>query len=103
MSNKEDTKKATEALINAQGGKFQLYLRIGFGLVVLFGMIGNCSGKSAQAVPIFIIVTILWACSRMLNEAMDAYRLLRLAKAANAEVTDEEEDDDTPSGPPAAS
>ena len=102
MSNKEDTKKATEALINAQGGKFQLYLRIGFGLVVLFGMIGNCSGKSAQAVPIFIIVTILWACSRMLNEAMDAYRLLRLAKAANAEVTDEEEDD-TPSGPPAAS
>jgi hypothetical protein len=58
--------------------RYPLYVRIGFGLILAFGMVGNCAGHREGSVLIFIMTAVLWACSRIIQEAIDSWRLLSL-------------------------
>lgn len=58
--------------------KWPLYVRMGWGLLVVFALVGNCAGKSSGAVVVLAISTLIWAGTKMLQEAIDAYLLLRL-------------------------
>jgi hypothetical protein len=95
-----EPKKPEPSELEKFAGRYPLYVRIGFAMVVLFGMVGNCAGRREGSLVVFIIVTILWACSRMVQEGIDAWRILSLAKKH-----DQKKDDDEggfPPGPPAA-
>jgi hypothetical protein len=60
--------------------RIPLYTRLGFALIVIFGMVGNCAKPGdSRPIIIFMIVSILWCCSRILLEGLEAYRILRLA------------------------
>ena len=89
----EPTKEPTE--LQKQLGRLPLYTRIGFAMVVIFGMVGNCAGRREQSLAVFILVSILWACTRMIQEGIDAYRILTLAKK-------HDDDKKNPPTPPAA-
>lgn len=81
-------------------GRYPLYVRIGFAMVVVFGMVGNCAGRREGSVMVFALVSILWACTRMIQEGIDAYRILTMAKKHDQDQ--KKKDDETPPGPPAA-
>jgi hypothetical protein len=70
-------------------GRYPLYVRIGFAMVVVFGMVGNCAGRREQSMFVFILVSIIWVCSRIITEAIDAYRVLVTARAHDAKKKDE--------------
>lgn len=55
-----------------------LYVRIGFALIILFGMIGNCTGHSGASVVVFMVTAIMWVCVRIVTEAIEAMRILSL-------------------------
>ena len=73
-----------------------LYTKLGFGVLVLFGMVGNCLGKREQSLVIFVLVSVMWSCIRIVTEAIDAYRALM------ARATHSNGDDDLPPGGPIA-
>lgn len=83
-----DDKQPTDTL----GFRMPFYIRIGFGLVVLFGMIGNCTGRHEQSVAVFVLVTVLWVCTRIINEAIDSYHALRLLSKVKEEETKDKDD-----------
>jgi len=99
----EPTKEPTE--LQKMSGRFPLYIRLGWGMILLFGMVGNCA-RPGTPIPIyvFIFVAIMWSCTRAMTEAIDAYRILMLAKAHDNEKKAAKKDDDkgAPPGPPAA-
>lgn len=53
------------------------YLRMGFAFLILFAMIGNCSGKHDLAIAMFVITAVVWACLRIVAEGIDSYVNLR--------------------------
>jgi hypothetical protein len=55
---------------------YPLYVRIGFGTLVLFGMVGNCVGKREESIAIFLLVAIVWVLMRIISDAIDSIRLL---------------------------
>jgi len=75
-----------------------LYWRIGFGLLILFGMLGNCTGRHEQAVAIFVITAVVWACLRMLVEGVESYVSLRYLRRVEAAIREQEKNG--PSAPP---
>jgi len=89
-----------------QAARIPLYVRLGWGALLLFGMVGNCAKPGSPGpVYIFILVGIMWACIRAMTEAIDAYRVLMLVRAHDNEkkAPPKKDDDDqsTPPGPPA--
>jgi hypothetical protein len=67
--------------------RLPLYARVGFGLVVLFALLGNCTRPTSPApVVIAAMVSVLWVCTRIVQEAIEAWHILVLAKAHNAEL-----------------
>jgi hypothetical protein len=64
--------------------KVPLYTRIGFALLVVFGMIGNCMGRTDQALMIIVVTIVVWTSTRMIQEGLEAYRILALARQLNA-------------------
>lgn len=56
--------------------RLPLYMRIFFGLIVLFGMVGNCAGKSEGAFIVFAYTAIMWVCMRIIQEAIQSLTLL---------------------------
>lgn len=92
MSPEEQMEKAIKAEI-----KFRAFVACGWGLVVLFAMMGVILGRPA-GVYIGIIAAVMWVLNRIVREAFDALRLLRGIKAADAA---DKKDDGTPPGPPA--
>jgi hypothetical protein len=57
----------------------QLYTRVGFGLLILLGWVGNCVSHKNQTGPIAFIVctTITWCTVRIMYEALEALHVLR--------------------------
>jgi len=98
-----DPKQPEPSELQKFAGRYPLYVRIGFALVVLFGMVGNCAGRREGSLVVFIMVTILWACTRIVQEGIDAYRILTLAKKHDKQKKDDDKDEGGfPPGPPAA-
>lgn len=81
-------------------GRLQLYVRMGWGVLLLFGMLGNCA-KPGNPVPVYIIifVAIMWSCVRALTEAIDAYRVLMMARAHDAKKDEKGGDRGDPPDP----
>lgn len=93
-----------EKLIKAEL-KFRAYVACGWGLLVLFAMMGVMLGRPAGAV-MAMIVAVMWVLLRITREAFDALRMLRGMKAEDAAGKDgpstKKEDDGPPPGPPSA-
>ena len=94
----EPTKEPTE--LQKLGARFPLYIRLGWGLIILFGMIGNCAGRRQESVVVFIFVAIMWSCLRAMTEAIDAYRILTLARAHDEEQKKKDADKKDPPAKP---
>jgi hypothetical protein len=77
-----------------------LYIRVGFGMFILFGMLGNCAGHREQSVLVFVVVSLMWCCLRILTEAVEAYRILSLAKQHDAVQKKDDKGDDKQGPPP---
>jgi len=92
MTPEEQLEKAIKAEV-----KFRAFVACGWGLVVLFAMMGVLLGRPA-GVYIGIIAAVMWVLNRITREAFDALRLLRGIKAMDAKPKD---DDGPPPGPPA--
>lgn len=92
MASPEEIEKAFKAEI-----KFRAFVACGWGLVVLFAMMGVILGRPA-GVYIGTIAAVMWVLNRIIREAFDSLRLLRGMKAADAQ---DKQDDSTPPGPPA--
>jgi hypothetical protein len=58
--------------------RYPFYVRIGFGCIILFGLVGNCAGKTDGALAVFVLTTMLWVCCRIIQEAIDSLRLLKM-------------------------
>lgn len=97
----QPTKEPTE--FQKFAARFPLYIRLGWGALLLFGMIGNCARPGSPApVYVFIMVGIMWSCLRAMTEAIDAYRILTLARAQDAEKKKDVKKDEPPPPPPVA-
>jgi hypothetical protein len=84
-----------------QLGRFPLYVRLGWGLLLLFGMVGNCARPGNIApIYIFIFVGLMWSCTRAMTEAIDAYHTLRMANAHDAKQKEAEKPDNKKEPPP---
>jgi len=71
---------STDNRSNTLGMKVGLYVQVAFGLIVLFGLIGNFAGHYESSLVIFVVTTIVWACSSMLNNALNAIHVLMALK-----------------------
>lgn len=79
-----------------------LYWRIGWALLVLFGMVGNCAGKRTESVLVFVIAAIVWTCLRILAEGIESWfslQYLRKLEAAMKEHQKKEKDPPAKNGP----
>ncbi len=85
-------------------GKMPLYVRIGFALVVVFGMVGNCARPGdTRPVVLFVMTALVWTLMRILQEGIEAYRILKMANAHDAELkAGKKPDDKAPPSPPAS-
>lgn len=59
-----------------QPNKMGLYVKLAFGAVVLFGIVGSIAGYRERSTLVFILVSVCWALGKILVEAIDAYRIL---------------------------
>lgn len=90
-------KQAPEAQIRI--ARFPLYNKIAWGLMVLFGMVGNCAGHREGAVVVIEFVSVMWVCIRIIQEALAAAMLLKVANAFMEKTKKSSKKDDPP--PPA--
>lgn len=85
--------------------RWPLYVRIGWALVVVFGMVGEFTGHKTGAMLVVVILTIVWTCTRILSEAFVSYRRLREAWAQDDAERERnrkpDKRDDEPPFPPA--
>lgn len=82
--------------------KFRAYVACGWGLLVLFALMGVVLGRP-QGMIIGVIAAVMWVLNRMVREAFDGLRMLRGMKAEQAEQKKgDEEDKSPPPGPPSA-
>ena len=83
--------------------KLPLYVRIGFGLLTLFGLVGNCAGHTEGSLAIFVMGAIAWVNMRIIEEAITSWRLLSIiaehSKKNQANVLHHDDDDSNPPGP----
>lgn len=75
--------------------KLGLYTRLAFGALVVFGIVGSLSGYRSGSTIVFILTTLCWVNSKIVVEAIDAYRALTASKPGPPKV-------DPPAGPPTA-
>jgi len=54
------------------GGTFGVFIKVAFMLIVIAGMVVDCAGKGEKAVIIFVITSLIWTCSKILNEGLAA-------------------------------
>ena len=80
--------------------KFRAYVACGWGLVVLFALMGVILGRPAGVI-IGCIAAVMWVLNRIIREAFDGLRMLRGIKAADAADAAGKGDDAQPPGPPA--
>lgn len=58
------------------GVRLALYIRVGWGLIVLFGLCGMLVGKAA-ALTVLLVSASVWTITRIVIEAADALMALR--------------------------
>lgn len=66
--------------------RWPLYVRMAFGLIILFGMVGNCAGKTDGSLYVFILTAVVWTCCRIVQEGLDAYNIVRALNAYEEEL-----------------
>jgi hypothetical protein len=76
--------------------KFRAYVACGWGLMVLFAMMGVILGRPQGAV-MAAIIAVTWVILRIVHEAFDSLRMLRGMKAE--EAAPPKDDDKSPPGP----
>ena len=96
-----EQKKPEDGKLAQFVARYPLYVKIGFGMVIAFGMVGNCAGHREGSVIIFVLTATLWACTRIIQEAIEAWRVLTLAKAHD-KSKDKKDEPPQPPEPPAA-
>jgi len=82
-----------------QLGRLPLYMRVAWAAIVVFGMVGNCSGHREQSLSLLFLISIMWISLRILTEGVEAWHILHLALAHERNDQDNKKD---PPGPPAA-
>jgi hypothetical protein len=60
--------------------RYPLYVKLGYAMVVMFGLLGNCTGHAESAVLVLVITSACWVCTRIITEAIEAWRVLLEAK-----------------------
>lgn len=91
--------------------KIDAYITIGWGLAVLFLMVGSCAGHREQAVAGMIMVTLIWVMCEITSRAIAAWNILKIMKQmgddpaalfgvppVSQEEEKKEENDDRPNG-----
>jgi len=84
-----ETKTPTKPLLTYQQylasqhiSKFTLITRIVFGMVVMFGLVGNMLRRGTMPVAIVVVTCVMWVACRVIDEALRAVdALLNLNKA----------------------
>lgn len=66
----------------AFAAKIPLYVRVGWGMVILFAMVGNFIGKREAAVHIVVVAAAMWVALRILSEAQEALAILKEIRVA---------------------
>lgn len=56
--------------------KLGLYIRLAFGALVVFGVVGSLSGYKSGSTLVFILTSLCWVLSKILVEAIYAYQAL---------------------------
>lgn len=81
MSSPSSNQPSELTLLQKFNNYVPLLTRIGFALIVLFGALGTCVNPGDER-PAYILglTTIMWVCTRIVTEALDAFKLLQLAK-----------------------
>ena len=67
------------------GTRYPLYVRMGYALIVLFALMGMLLGHNRYGMVIAVTISIVWACCRMVQEGIDAYRILLAVKQHDRE------------------
>lgn len=88
MSSPENTEKAVRTEL-----KIRAYTACGWGLIVMFAMMGVIMGHVA-GVTIGIIAAVMWVINRIMREAIDSLRLLRGMRQEASEKRDGNPPDD---------
>lgn len=57
--------------------KLRCYLAIGWGLLVVFAIIGTLTGRIDAAAIVGIITAVMWVMMRIIQDAVDAVIALR--------------------------
>ncbi len=79
--------------------KYPFYIRIAFGFIILFGMVGNCAGHREGSAVVFVLTAVVWVCTRIIQEALNAWQVLRMASAFEEEMKKTDKKDEPPSDP----
>lgn len=58
---------------------------VGFGLVIAFALVGNFAGHREASVVMTIITVVMWACTRIITEAIAGWRTISEGHAAAKE------------------
>lgn len=61
---------------NEQPGKLRLYSQLGFGALVVFGMVGGLAGYRQGSAFVMLMTAAGWALTRIVVEALEAWRTL---------------------------
>lgn len=64
--------------------KLVMYVRIVFGMLVLFAAVGNCAGRQQPAFYMWVFTALMWVLLRIISEMIDAFGVLSLLKKFNA-------------------
>ena len=59
-----------------QPGKLRLYSQLGFGTLVVFGVVGGLAGYRQASAFVMLMTAVGWALTRILVEAIEAWRVL---------------------------
>ena len=56
--------------------RLALYVRLAFGALITFGVVGSVTGHHTGSMMVFIVTSLCWAVGRIFTEALEAYRVL---------------------------
>lgn len=73
--------------------KIPYYVQIGWGILVLFAFIGVLFGKSDVAVPLAVIIAVMWVMLKIVFEAFAATLILWAFSIVKAEKNKDDKDD----------
>lgn len=81
--------------------KFRAFVACGWGLLVLFAMMGVLLGNP-KGVIIGVITAVMWVLLRITREAFDSLRMLRAMRLEQQQSAPKDDDKSPPEPPTAA-